>query len=175
MKRLNILFSLCIAAAVLYGFKPEPGIGLNIGDKAPELEFTDPDGKTIKLSSLKGDIVLLDFWASWCRPCVMEMPNVVNAYNKYKDAKFKNAKGFSIYNVSLDKSHNSWVNAIAKYNLAWKEHVSDLKGWQSAAARTYSVRQIPSNFLLDANGVIIAKDLRGDKLHMVIDELVASL
>ena len=102
-------------------------LGINIGDVAPDLAFKDPYGKTIKLKDLRGKVVLLDFWASWCRPCRAENPSVVNIYNKYRE------KGFTVYSVSLDKSREQWISAIKQDGLSWKSHVSELKGWNSIA------------------------------------------
>ena len=147
-------------------------VGLNIGDEAPDLEFKNPDGKMVSLKSLRGKVVLIDFWASWCRPCRMENPNVVKAYEKFSSAKFKSAKGFEIYGVSLDKSEDAWVKAIEQDQLSWV-NVSDLGGWNSAGAATYGVRSIPANFLIDENGIIIAKGLRGANLHAELQKLVA--
>jgi len=148
-------------------------IGLNVGQTAPELKFKDPSGKDIALSSLRGKVVLIDFWASWCGPCRMENPNVVSAYQKFKSAKFKGAKGFEIYGVSLDKNADAWKAAIAKDGLNWP-NVSDLGGWSSAPAQVYGVNSIPANFLLDANGVIVAKNLHGANLHAAIQQMVAN-
>jgi thiol-disulfide isomerase/thioredoxin len=137
-----------------------------IGSVAPDLAFSSPDGKTLKLSDLRGQIVLIDFWASWCRPCRMENPNVVAAYKKFKD------KGFTIYSVSLDQNGDSWKAAIQQDGLLWPYHVSDLKGWQSEAARMYGVQSIPAQFLLDKDGKIIAKNLRGEQLEQKLGELL---
>ncbi|MDA7836400.1 TlpA family protein disulfide reductase [Salibacteraceae bacterium] len=149
--------------------------GVKIGDKAPEISQPGPDGKEMKLSSLKGQIVLIDFWASWCGPCRRENPNVVRAYKKYNKAKFKEAKGFEVFSVSLDNNQGAWAQAIKQDGLIWKYHVSDLKKWRSEAAQLYGVGSIPSSFLIDGNGVVIAKNLRGNQIDLQLDKLIKSL
>jgi thiol-disulfide isomerase/thioredoxin len=139
-------------------------VGLQIGNRAPDLAFQSPDGKIIALSELKGKMVLIDFWASWCMPCRVENPNLVSVYNAYKDKKFTGGNGFTIYSVSLDKTKEAWTEAIAKDGLTWNSHVSDLKGWDAEPASIYHIESIPANFLINGNGIIIAMNLRADAL-----------
>jgi peroxiredoxin len=141
-----------------------------VGATAPDFTQNTPDGQPLTLSSLRGKYVLIDFWASWCGPCRRENPNVVAAYNKFKD------KGFTILGVSLDKDtgREAWLKAIEKDGLAWNQ-VSDLKYWQNAAAKDYGVQAIPQNFLIDPSGKIVATNLRGEKLQETLSQLLSQV
>lgn len=140
---------------------------LAIGAVAPDIKLKQPDGTEIALSSLRGKVVLIDFWASWCGPCRRENPFNVKMYNDFKD------KGFEIFGVSLDSDAGRWKSAIANDSLVWK-HVSDLGGWQSAPAKMYQVSSIPATYLLDRDGKIIAKGLRGENLSAKLQEIFAN-
>ncbi len=137
---------------------------LMIGAEAPDFTQKTPEGEPMSLSDLRGKVVLLDFWASWCGPCRRENPHVVKLYEKYQD------KGFDILGVSLDRTKERWVDAIAKDKLTW-HHVSDLKGWKNAVAGSYSVRSIPHTLLLDKDGKILARNLRGAQLDAKLKEI----
>jgi thiol-disulfide isomerase/thioredoxin len=147
-------------------------VGIDIGDRAPELNFDSPDGEKIALSSLRGKMVLIDFWAAWCSPCRLENPNLVRTYHEFKNKEFVNGTGFTVYGVSLDRRMEDWVGAIEKDSLVWETHVSDLKGWQSVPAAMYQVMGIPMNFLIDGDGIIVAKGLRGEYLNNKLKELL---
>lgn len=134
------------------------------GAVAPDFTQKTPEGEEMSLSDLKGKVVLIDFWASWCGPCRKENPHVLKVYNKYKD------KGFEILGVSLDRSKMPWLKAIEKDGLTW-HHVSDLKGWQNEVAKNYSVRSIPHTVLLDENQRIIARNLRGASLEQKLQQI----
>lgn len=173
MKKSSILFIALVAAFACYAlcFRQERSATLPQDTTAPEISLLSPKGKTLKLSSLRGKMVLIDFWASWCGPCRKESPNVVEAYQKYHQKEFKAAKGFEVFSVSLDRDQEAWSQAIIADKLVWKYHVLDAQG---IAAANYQVATIPNAFLLDGNGVIVASgaQLRGLNLHITLDKFL---
>ena len=143
--------------------QPAPGF-LPAGTEVPDISLLSPEGKKISLSSLRGKIVLLDFWASWCQPCRHENPVLVENYRKYHD------KGFEIFQVSLDRTREDWLNGIKQDQLTWT-HVSDLKYWESSVVKQYNIRGIPMNYLLDKDGKVIAGNLRGPALGEALSKI----
>jgi peroxiredoxin len=137
---------------------------LALGATAPEIALPSPSGEAVSLSSLRGNYVLIDFWAAWCRPCRAENPNVVRLYNKYK------GENFEIFGVSLDRKRDAWLKAIEDDGLIWK-HVSDLQYFNSVAAKAYNINAIPATYLIDPEGKIIAKGLRGESLRAKLEEI----
>ena len=172
MDKKRLIKTLLIISLPILGFGVVTGVYNSTHTqvkKAPEFTLADTAGTNVALSSFKGKYVLLDFWASWCRPCRIENPNVVRVYKKYHD------KGLNIISVSLDKAgqRERWLQAIEKDEMDWY-HVSNLQFWQDPIARMYNVRAIPATFLLDADGKIIAKNLRGQALENKIASLLGS-
>ncbi len=179
-KPLSIALSVAALTIFIVGFTnstmmsrfEEQGNILKIGDKAPDLVYKNPAGNTIRLSDLKGKIVLVHFWGSFAEGSKRENPNVVRLYQKYKTAKFQNDVTFDIFSVSLDKNETDWKNGIKNEGLVWKNHVSDLQFWKSAPAQTYNVNSIPAFFLLDENGTIIAKGLSVSQVQSALEKKI---
>lgn len=138
---------------------------------APEISLETPSGETLKLSSLRGNIVLIDFWASWCGPCKKSRPGLKAVYNQFEKESFKNASKFEIYSVSLDNKKENWTNAIDSYGLDWTNHVSELKGWNSDVVKTYEIKGIPQNILLNEKGEIIARNIYKEDLVLALEKL----
>lgn len=169
MKKMMVFVAFLILGSGISFAQQE--IGTGIGNKAPELIGTNPDGETMKLSDTRGKLVLLDFWAAWCGPCRHENPTIVKAYEKYKSENFKGGDGFTVFSVSLDRTKAAWEKAIKDDNLTWPYHISDLNFWNSKHAAIYGVRTIPSNYLIDENGIIVARQLRGPALEATLEKL----
>ena len=162
---------LLLVATLSFSCKQEPKaptvFGTNIGDYAPIFTANTPEGEKLSLGDVKAEIVILDFWASWCGPCRRENPNVVKMYDKYHE------KGLEIVGISLDKAgqKDRWTKAIAQDKLTWK-HLSNLQGWKEPIAQLYGVRSIPATYILDGDGKIIAKNLRGKALENKVAEIL---
>jgi peroxiredoxin len=156
----KLFFLMFLTASALSG-----SAQIKAGQPAPDLSLPDADGKTVQLSSLKGSVVLIDFWASWCGPCRQNNPHLVKLYNKYHD------KGLEILGISLDNNSDAWRAAIGQDGIGWRQ-VIDIKGWDAASAATYGVNSIPASFLLDKDGVIRAVNLVGWQLESKIKTLL---
>lgn len=144
---------------------PEPG------NTAPDIKLANPKGEIVSLTAFRGKIVLIDFWATWCAPCLKEQPELAELYKRYKNGVFTTGKGFEIYGVSLDNNKTSWESGIKRMNISWTQ-VSDLKFWSSPVAKIYDIQELPYNVLIDGRGIIIGRNLHGVELKKAIDKLL---
>jgi len=147
-------------------------VGTTLGLRAPEIVLPGLEGETLRLSSLRGKLVLVDFWAAWCNPCRRENPELVKLYSKYNDASFTKGEGFEIFSVSLDRDEAAWKKAVEDDKLNWTCQAGDMKGAGTKPAQDYGIQMIPASFLLDQHGVVIATNLRGDALAEKIESLL---
>ncbi len=164
------IFALAFALFLMGGassFLTAQPTGLEIGNKSPEIKLPTIKGDSITLSSLKGKLVLIDFWGTWCSPCVKEQSELARLYKKFKQASFTNGKGFEIYGVALEAKKPNWESFIAKNKISWIQ-VSDLKFWRSPVAKAYNIQELPFNVLIDGKGIVLAKNLHGKDLEKEI-------
>ncbi len=181
MKASILLKAIPIAALIGFGIydrvdsaetAPEASQLIEVGQEVPDLEGRTPSGEIIRLSDLRGQVVLIDFWASWCGPCVYNMPAVVDTYNQFRDSKFESGEeGFTVFSVSLDQNKTAWKNGIERLNQTWPHHISDLRGWGSSHATKYNVNSIPQTFLIDGEGKLINRNLHAQALNAVLADM----
>ncbi|HCA09682.1 MAG TPA: TlpA family protein disulfide reductase [Chryseobacterium sp.] len=159
------VFLTLFSVLILTGYTAAQQSKIEVGEQAPEITLSKPDGSSFSLSSLKGKVVLIDFWATWCAPCVGEQPELKTLYNTFSDQ----VKGqqFEILGVSLDKNKESWQKAIDRFGISWIQ-VSDLKFWKSPVAKAYNIEELPFNVIIDGEGKIMAKNLHGKELEEFI-------
>ncbi len=166
MRIFALAFALLLMGSTSFSLSAQP-TGLEKGNKSPDIKLPTIKGDTIPLSALEGKIVLIDFWGTWCAPCVQEQAELARLYKRYKLASFTNGKGFEIYGVALEAKKPNWENFVAKNKINWIQ-VSDLKFWRSPVAKAYNIQELPFNVLIDGKGVVLAKNLHGADLETEI-------
>jgi thiol-disulfide isomerase/thioredoxin len=169
----NFIFTfiavIILCTSISLSAQDEQDIGINIGQFVPEIDLATPDGEEITLSSLKGNLVLFDFWAEECVPCRKNISKLVPIYNKYKDKSFILGDGFEVYSIFIGDTKEGWENSIEEDNAPWIL-VSDLKSWHSPYVRLYNIKGMPANYLIDQDGVIVAKNMYGEKLKNTLEK-----